>query len=176
MTATATRRPILLSPTAYQPADAALATFSWHAAPNDDLLFQLAVDRRFEDVLWEVPVKGITQLTLQSALPKVNTPYYWRVGNGDVWSAPAAFRAATDADVASWEWARHEATVRAARNVQRVHEGSAGDVAAAATAVAAPDEPHRTAQTSRAEVLLWIYIVLAGFAITLILIVRAVFG
>ncbi len=171
MTASVTRRPVLLSPTAHHPADAALATFSWQAAPTDDLLFQLAADRRFEEVLWEVPVKGITHLTLQSALPKVNTPYYWRVGRGNVWSAPAAFRAATDADVASWEWARHEATIRAAREEQRVHGSPVGAIPSAVA-----DEPHRTGQTSRGEALLWVYFVVAGFAITIILLVRAVLG
>lgn len=158
-------RPVLLAPTACRPADAALATFAW-AEPQPGQRFQLAADRAFEQVLWDVPAAGLTQLTLQGALPATERPYYWRVGRAGAWSAPATFHATTDDAVAAWEWARHEATVRAARAAQRAREAAEGRDAEAAS-------PHLTGATSRAEVLLWVYGLLASFGLALLLIVWA---
>ena len=161
-------RPVLLSPTAGRPADATMTTFSWSAATLADLRFQVSTDRSFDTLLWDVPVSGLTQLTMEKALPRLGETYFWRVGNAGAWSAPAAFQGTTDENVQQWEWARAEAQARIERDRQRTLQRTVASVADEET-------PHRSSGTSRLEAALWVYLILVGFGITLALIIIASF-
>ena len=153
-------RPVLFSPTALRPADATMTTFSWSAPSTDGLHLQISTDRGFRKPLWDVPVAGLTQITLEKALPRLGETYYWRVGREGAWSAPAAFEGATDEDVQQWEWARVEAEAIAERAQRREREQ------AQAYAVGAYD-PYTTAATTRPGALVWIYLLVVGFSVLL---------
>ena len=158
--------PVAVGPVAGEPSDASALALAW-TTPDARARHrvQVARDAAFTAVVADVESPG-DALVLHGALPGDEATYYWRVGDGFGWSAPAAFRASTDDGVIAHRDAlAADARVRA-KALAAVLVGRAG-------VAAETDASWRTAGTSRAEALVLIYAVVVSFVLTLVFIFRA---
>ena len=157
---------MLLSPLSGVPADALALDFAWD---DDAARLQVSETDAFDTLVTDVPVGGLNRLSLQGLLPVDHRTYYWRVGDDGAWSAPSAFRAASDDDVFEWNKARN----LAARGVELAAMRDTGDVAGVSVRPGAMAQP-MGGETSKMEAMAFTYFMVASFVILLILVFRSV--
>jgi len=156
---------MLLSPLPDAPADAHALDFAWdHAAAR----LQVSETETFDTLVTDVPVAGLDTISLQGLLPANNRTYFWRVGDDGAWTAPSAFRAASDDDVFEWNKARDLAAHDVQMAALRTHGSVAGAPGMPAVA------PWTNGETSKTEAVAFTYFMVASFVILLIVIFRSV--